>query len=282
MSDQSQLAVSENRPKASQQLAAFLGMDPQAMLSVIKAQCFRTDRPVTDEQVAAFVVVANEMKLNPLLPGFLYAYPSSSGGIVPMMGPDGVYKKLSDRKDVKHHEVTVYPEDVTLPPTHAIASIYLEGRDKPLTYTAIYAEWKMDKNPVWTQKPRHMLSLRALKQAARQVIHGIPFDEDERKAMEEINVTPQADVASEAQQPTRAEAPPRKRKGANAVDMTPQQGQPPITVEAEVVDIKSVAAATTPQAQAEATKAEAATADSLEATKAAHAKAWLAKYAPGT
>jgi hypothetical protein len=32
----------------------------------------------------------------------------------------------------------------------------------------------------------------------------------------------------------------------------------------------------------EATKAAATTADSLEATKAAHAKAWLAKYAPGT
>lgn len=34
--------------------------------------------------------------------------------------------------------------------------------------------------------------------------------------------------------------------------------------------------------EAEATKAETATADSLEATKAAHARAWLAKYAPGT
>ena len=42
-----------------------------------------------------------------------------------------------------------------------------------------------------------MLHIRALKQCARQVIHGIPFDEDERH-IAEINVTPGAEAEQKA------------------------------------------------------------------------------------
>lgn len=223
MSEATQLAV---RPKASQQLAQLIGMQPEAMLDTIKAQCFKTTPDkVTDAQLAAFVSIAADMGVNPLLPGMLYAYPIQGGGIIPIMGPDGIYKKLSERDDIDSWEIEVFPADVALPPTHAIAKIWRKGREKPLTYTALFSEWKINSNPNWNTRPRHMLSLRALKHCARQIIHGIPGDEDDRHIMGEINVTPGA----EEQTTKRADPPARKSKGANAVEAKTEQK--PIDVE---------------------------------------------------
>lgn len=73
----------------------------------------------------------------------------------------------------------------------------------------------MSSNPNWVTRPRHMLEIRTLKQNARQIIHGIPFDEDERKMMEEINVTPGAEGTPPV--PERPKAPKREAKGAAAV-----------------------------------------------------------------
>ncbi len=194
-----QLAI---RPKASQQLASFIGMDANAMLDVIKVQCFKgSPANVSNEQLAAFVSIAAEMGVNPLLPGMLYAYPTTGGGIVPMMGPDGVYKKLCEHPDVDTWKTDVFPEDVSLPPTHAVTQIWRKGRERPLSYTAILSEWKVQSNPNWGSRPRHMLGIRSLKQCARQIIHGVPHDEDERVIMGETDITmkvreiPKADMS---------------------------------------------------------------------------------------
>lgn len=212
--EQNQLAVAPAKPRASHALAAFIGMEPSAMLDTIKSQCFKGVRPdqISDAQLAAFVSIANEMKVNPLLPGMLYAYPSQ-GAIVPMMGPDGVYKRLTEHPEVDSWETVVYPEDVLQPPTHAVTKIYRKGRERPLSYTALLSEWKVNSNPNWNTRARHMLGLRSLKQCARQIIHGIPFDEDERSIMGAIDVTGTGDTPA----PPRPPPPPRKPKGAAAV-----------------------------------------------------------------
>lgn len=228
MSDTAVATVS--KPRASIALAAFLGMAPDAMIDVLKAQCFKCPASqVTDGQMAAFVSIANEMQVNPLLPGMLYAFPVQGGGIVPMMGPDGVFKKLAEHPNIDSWETIVYPEDVSLPPTHATSFIYMKGRSKPLTKTCLFSEWKMSSNPNWASRPRHMLEMRALKQNSRQVIHGIPFDEDERRIMGEVNVTPEAETHSSGSgvagttaadtTPKRSDPPARSRKdrGANAI-----------------------------------------------------------------
>lgn len=216
--NQNQLAV---RPRASQILATLVGMEPNAMLDTIKAQCFKGNPAnISDSQLAAFVSIAAEMGVNPLLPGMLYAFPIQGGGIVPMMGPDAVFKKLTEHKDVESWEVAVFPEDVTQPPTHAVAKIYRRSTEKPLVYTAVLSEWKIGANPNWNSRPRHMLSLRAIKQCARQVIHGIPFDEDERVMMDAINVTPGGEAP-----PVRPPAPERKKRGAATVQENVQEAE---------------------------------------------------------
>lgn len=205
------------RPQASQQLATLIGMDRAAMLDTIKAQCFKTaPGNVSDAQLAAFVSVAAAMEVNPLLPGMLYAYPLSGGGIVPIMGPDGVYKKLTEHPEIDSWETEVFPADVALPPTHATTKIWRKGRERPISFTALLSEWKINNNPNWNTRPRHMIALRSLKHAARQIIHGLPYDEDDRVIMGEVNVTPGAETPPAAA-PERAAPPPRKAKGANAV-----------------------------------------------------------------
>lgn len=239
--EQNQLAV---RPTASAQLAAFIGMEPRMMLDTVKAQCFKCDPTrVSDAQLAAFVSIANEMRVNPLLPGMLYAYPSQ-GAIVPMMGPDGVYMKLASNPAVDGWDVTVYPEDPTQAPTHAVAKIYRKGSERPLTYTAVLSEWKLASNPNWNSRPRHMLTIRALKQCARQVIHGIPFDEDERVIMDAINVTGTADTPPVTRPAPRTRSP----KGAAAVAENPVLAQP--------VPVQPAAEPVTPEPPAEPAPAE--------------------------
>lgn len=233
MSEEKQLAVAQPKPRASQILATLMGMEASAMLDTIKAQCFKGNpQNISDAQLAAFVSIAAEMGVNPLLPGMLYAYPDR-GAIFPIMGPDGVFKKLAENNTIDSWKTTVYPEDVTLPPTHATTEIWRKCSDRPLSYTALMSEWKVAQNPNWNSRPRHMLGLRSLKHAARMVIHGIPGDEDDRM-ISEINVTPQAEA------PARPPAPAREKKGAAAVK---ENLTPAIDAKAEIVPEKTPAAA---------------------------------------
>lgn len=245
MSTESQLATAPVTPgfhRATSALSEVLGVDPRMMVDTIKKQCFpgmHADQ-ISDAQLAAFISVANTLKLNPLIPGMLYAYPGKNGGIVPVTGPDGVLMKLdeniSDGK-LDGYECEVFPADVTQKPTHAVAKIYRKGSDKPATFTAIFVEWVVGSNPNWSSRPRHMIWLRAIKQCARQVIHGVPFDEDDVKIGDMVNVTPEAP-------PVERPAPPkREKKGAAAVAENPTPASAPVEVVA--TEVKSETKTTT-------------------------------------
>jgi hypothetical protein len=228
--------------KASDKLSVALGMDRDAMLATFKAQCFRNASAVSDAQLAAFVSIAHDMGVNPLLPGMLYAYPTSGGGIVPMMGPAGIYKKLMEHPDVDSWETTVFPEDPTQEPTHAVAQIFRKSSDRPIKYTALLKEWRVSANPNWGSRPRHMLGLRALKKAAEQVIHGLPYDEDDKVIGDLVNVTGTADAPTAAPvAPTRPPAPERSKRGAAAA-----REEKAAAIEAEVVPFPSAAKAEPP------------------------------------
>lgn len=192
---------------ASSALSTRLGVEQGHMIDTIKAQCFRALRPeqVTDTQLAAYIQIANNLNLNPLLPGMLYAYPERNGGITPIIGPDGVFSLLSNNSDIegwttKHEKID--GED-------ACTATIKHKRLGDLSKTVFLSEWKVPNNPNWVSRPRHMLEIRALKQCARQVIHGIPFDEEE-KVTSEINVTGTDGENQQAEVEKRPSAPARR------------------------------------------------------------------------
>jgi RecT family len=197
---------------ASNQLAARLGVEKTHMLATIKAQCFRNMNPdaVSDTQLAAFVQIAQSLNLNPLLPGFLYAYPERNGGITPIIGPDGIFQMLTSNPEIEGWTV----KHETIDGEKAATAVIKHKRLGDITKTVFLSEWKQGSNPNWTARPRHMLEIRALKQAARQIVHGIPFDEEERKIADEVNVTPEPSETAPA--PAERPAPPARRGSAAA------------------------------------------------------------------
>lgn len=192
--------------RASEVLAEHLALDADTMIRVIKGNCFGGTDPakVSNEQLAAFVNVAHDLAtrcpgFNPLLPGMLYAYPKQGGGIQPMLGPDGVFAMLSQRADFDGIVTeTVNDERGNLKAVKA--SIYIKGRERPASYEALLSEWTMGSNPNWKSRPTHMLTIRAIKQAARQVIHGIPLDADEVRIIQAEAGSYSSTVADKAEE----------------------------------------------------------------------------------
>lgn len=221
---------------ASTSLATRLGVEKGHMIETIKAQCFRALRPeqVSDTQLAAYVQIANTLNLNPLLPGMLYAYPSGNGGITPIIGPDGIFSLLSNNPDIggwstKHEQIE---NEATC------TAVIKHKRLGELTKTVFMSEWKMSNNPNWQARPRHMLEIRALKQCARQVIHGIPFDEEEHQ-MAEINVTPAAEAPAAAATETRPPAPARRGGAAAAKAESAKPAAAPTPKQPEAIEVET-------------------------------------------
>lgn len=177
--------------KASEMLAESLGLDPAKMIDVIKAQCFQGQdaSKVTNEVLAAFCVVAHAHGINPLLPGMMYGYPTKSGGFVAMLGPDAVMKLIQERKDVRGF-TTEHETDKDGNLVACVVTIYRRDDAMPARKRCLLSEWRVDTNPNWKQRPVHMLELRTLKQCARQVIHGLPLDEEELQMIDAQQIRP--------------------------------------------------------------------------------------------
>jgi hypothetical protein len=80
-----------------------------------------------------------------------------------------------------------------------ICTGFINHRQKGLLKKTIWVdEWTVSSNPNWSTRKHHMAEIRALKQAARMVIHGIPADSDEHKLGEMLNVTETTEEAPAA------------------------------------------------------------------------------------
>src|ERR1035437_6843554 len=70
-------------------LAVGFGLQPdEELYHVLKAPAFKTKEEVTDAQLSALLIVANQYGLNPWTKE-IYAYPDKNNGIVPVVGVDG-------------------------------------------------------------------------------------------------------------------------------------------------------------------------------------------------
>lgn len=216
--------------KASQVLAELVGMEPSVMLDTMKIQCFKCQpSQVSNAQLVAFTSICAALGLNPFLPGMAYAYPTREGGVMPMIGPDGTMKLLSEHPDFDGFEIDVETDKATHRPVSATCRIYRKSISRPAVKTVLLSEWRVDSNPNWKTRERHMLEIRALKQCARQIIHGIPYDEDERIIMEVQGEV----VRDDTVEPKTAKSKARARLGITEPEPTPEPEAAP--VEAEIV-----------------------------------------------
>lgn len=167
------------------------GVDPKQLMSTLRATAFQTDKPVTNEQLMALLIVAEQYGLNPFVRE-LYAF-ADRKGIVPVVSVDGWSRIINQRPELDGIEF-VWPDDGSS--TWCECVMYRKDRAHPVRVREYLEECSRGTEP-WKRWPRRMLRHKALIQAARVAFSfaGI-CDEDEARPI--IDVTPGTSAGSRA------------------------------------------------------------------------------------
>jgi phage recombination protein Bet len=167
-----QLTVQRNALSA---LTEQLGMtDYEELYGILK----NTIMPkATNEEMAAFALVCSSYKLNPLTRE-VYAFPTKTGGIMPMIGIDGWLKIAHQHADYAGMNwVDGVDGDGD---RWCECTVFLKSTpDHPVTIREYLSECKQN-TPVWAQRPKRMLRHRATIQAIRYAlgISGVSDSDD--------------------------------------------------------------------------------------------------------
>lgn len=182
MNEQTAVVPIHHKASLVQKFAAKYSLEPEKLLSVLKATAFKVkDGEATNEQMAALLVVADQYGLNPFTKE-IFAFPDK-GGIVPVVGVDGWSRIINDHPQSDGFEFVESPETVE----HAgkkVATwmevvIHRKDRAHPIKVREHFDEVKRDTQP-WKSHPNRMLRHKTLIQGAR-VAYGFAgiYDEDE-------------------------------------------------------------------------------------------------------
>lgn len=139
-------------------LAGQFGMgDGRDLTETLKATAFKSGTQVTDAQMTALMVVANQYGLNPWTKE-IYAFPDK-GGIVPVVGVDGWSRIINSHPQFDGLDFEQDAESCT-------CIIYRKDRSHPVKVTEWMAECKRSTQP-WQSHPKRMLRHKAMIQCAR-------------------------------------------------------------------------------------------------------------------
>jgi phage recombination protein Bet len=182
-------------------MAHRYGLEANRFLATIQATVFPQGKPVTLEQTAAFLVVANQYNLNPFIKE-IYAFPGRSGGIVPIVSVDG-WATLINRQeqlDGIQFEDRIDDQNALVAVT---CRIYRKDRSRPTEVTEYMDECKRDTD-TWRKWPARMLRHKALIQCARYAfgLVGI-YDPDEAERIADADA-PTGSTEPQIQMPQRA------------------------------------------------------------------------------
>jgi phage recombination protein Bet len=152
-------------------MAGKFGVDPDKMLATLKATAFRTEKvEVTNEQMMALLVVADQYNLNPWTREIYAFVDSRTGGIVPVIGVDGWVRMINQHPAIQSGPTFKYPDGFADEPGELAAwiecTIARRDRGEPTTIREYMAECRRDTTP-WNTHPNRMLRHKALIQCAR-------------------------------------------------------------------------------------------------------------------
>jgi len=176
-------------------MAERFGMEPAAFEATLRHTVIPKD--CSREQFAAFLLVAKEYSLNPLLKE-IYAFPAKGGGIQPIVGVDGWSNLVNSHPAFDGMEF----DDKLDGQGNLIAvtcRMFRKDRSHAVSATEYMAECKRNTEP-WTKWPRRMLRHKSMIQAARYAFGFagiVDPDEAERFAAETArDVTPRRTVSA--------------------------------------------------------------------------------------
>lgn len=161
----------------AEKLGESFGMegDGHELLQILKSTAFKGQ--VTDAQMAALMVVANQYQLNPFTRE-LFAFPDKNNGIVPVVGVDGWSRIINTHPQFDGIEFEQDHDACT-------CVIYRKDRMRPIKVTEWMDECKRSTGP-WQSHPRRMLRHKAMIQCARLAFgYGGIYDQDEAERIVE-------------------------------------------------------------------------------------------------
>ena len=176
-------------------MADKYGMDKRAFEATVRQTCMPSKTEITNEQFAAFLLVAKKYDLNPFTKE-IFAFPSRSWGIQPVVSVDGWVKIINSHPAYDGVEFYDLIENGKL--ISVTAKIHRKDRTRPTECTEYMSECTRPTD-TWKTWPRRMLRHKALIQSARYAFGFsdiIDPDEAERY-IGMSDVTPKASVLSE-------------------------------------------------------------------------------------
>ena len=146
-----------------EKMAAKRGIDAAQFARTIRSTVMPSDH--TEEQFAAFMLVANKYGLDPITRE-IYAYPGrKGGGINPVVSIDGWIHLVNSHPQSDGFEVFFEKtDDGKL--VSATCRMWRKDRSHPVTVTESYSECYRNTDP-WNQMPSRMLRHKAFKECAR-------------------------------------------------------------------------------------------------------------------
>jgi len=213
------------RPERSvpiaKRLAERFAVDESKLMQTLKATAFKQkdgQAQVTDEQMTALMIVADQYKLNPFTKE-LYAYPDKQNGIVPVVSVDGWSRIINEHHaldgiEFRYSEASDAPPGGKPCPEWCEVVISRKDRAKPIVvreyldevYRAPFKGKGRDGgtyevNGPWQSHTKRMLRHKTLIQGSR-IAFGFAgiYDEDEAQRIIEREVTAEGQTLPAAAQ----------------------------------------------------------------------------------
>jgi phage recombination protein Bet len=193
------------------------GASTDELIGVLKATAFKGQ--VSDAQMAALLVVANQYGLNPWTKE-IYAFPDKNNGIVPVVGVDGWSRIINSDSNFDGME---FVEDNEW--TECI--IFRKDRSHPIKVREYMVECKRANAGPWQSHPRRMLRHKAMIQCARLAFGFVgiyDLDEAERIVEGEYTVVQHGRPGTAAVARTIPEDSPERRQLIAAADEAAKNG----------------------------------------------------------
>ena len=208
----SQVATINQPTSLIQRFAGRYFVDADKLLTTLKATAFKQKAngpEVTNEQMMALLVVADQYRLNPFTKE-IFAYPDK-GGIVPVVGVDGWSRIINENPQLDgiaftYSEKTVEHKGKTC---HQWIECHIQRKDRanPITVREYFSEVvrELEYKTPWDTHPNRMHRHKTLIQCAR-IAFGFAgiYDEDEAERVIEMGaievpakITPNAGAGDE-------------------------------------------------------------------------------------
>lgn len=160
----------------------------EELYQVLKATAFKGD--VTDAQMSALLIVANQYGLNPWTKE-IYAFPDKNNGIVPVVGVDGWARIINSNPAFDGMDFDQTDDSCA-------CTIYRKDRSHPTKITEWMIECRRPGVKPWESHPYRMLRHKAMIQCARIAFgFGGIYDADEAERIIENTAPPMKTINPE-------------------------------------------------------------------------------------